>query len=145
MEISPNSRKLTEHRGPWNSLAPVQTLDLTVPAWAWWALWDGMLKGNNKEDGLAVVLLLYQPGCLCHFAHNHQSLSAVIRKVIMQAGTPQGPSGIKTPFILLASKHLTHLAAVWKLVISVIISWEGRSFRKRRVSTCRSVFSAGAG
>ena len=81
-----------------------------------------MLKWNNKEDGLAVVFLPYQPGCLRHFAHNHQSLSAVIQKVIMQAGTPQGPSGIKTPFILLVSKHLTHFAVAGKLVISVIIS-----------------------
>lgn len=116
-----------------------------VCAWAWWALWDVMLKGNNKEDGLAVVALPYQPGCLCHFAHNHPSLSAIIRKVIMQAVTPRGPSEIKTPFILLASKHLTHFAAVWKLVISVTISWEGRSFLKCSVSTCRAAFSAGAG
>lgn len=70
-----------------------------------------MLKGNNQEDGLAVVYLPYQPGCFCHFVHNHQSLSAVIGKVIMQAGTPRGPSGIKTPFILLASKALNALCS----------------------------------
>lgn len=104
-----------------------------------------MLKGNNKEDGLAAVLLPYQDGCFCHFAHNHQSLSAVIQKIILQAETPQGPLGIKTPFILSASKHLTHLAVVWKLVISVIVSWEGKSFLKSSVSTCRAAFSAGAG
>lgn len=94
---------------------------------------EGTIRKMNQP--LAEVFLPYQPGCLWLFTHSHQSLSANIEEVIMQAGMPQGPSGnqVCLHFGHLCFQpspvHLTHFVAVGTLsevhFFSVIIQGRG--------------------